>query len=110
MTKRLEGIVSSYVSGGIPSELFESTKRRLIADQEQSRNSISALASDWATTISLDGEPSIAHEQELLSGLETSNQWRDRFGQIGVLRIFFSGGFGLGGMSGGVGCRSAMAG
>jgi zinc protease len=67
MTKRLEGIVSSYVQNGVPSELFESTKRRLIADQEQSRNSISALASDWATTIALDGEPSIAHEQELLA-------------------------------------------
>jgi zinc protease len=67
MTKRLEGIVSSYVQNGVPSELFESTKRRLISDQEESRNSISALASDWATTISLDGEPSIAHEQELLA-------------------------------------------
>jgi zinc protease len=35
--------------------------------QELSRNSISALANDWATTIALDGEPSIAREQQLLA-------------------------------------------
>ncbi len=67
MTKRLEAIVTEYARHGVPQELFESTKRRLIADQEQSRNSIEALASDWATTIALDGEPSIAREQELLA-------------------------------------------
>jgi zinc protease len=39
----------------------------LIADQEESRNSIEALASDWSTTIALDQEPSIAREQELLA-------------------------------------------
>jgi zinc protease len=69
MTKRLEGIIASYAQNGVPRELFESTRRRLIADQEQSRNSISALALDWATTIALDGEPSIAHEQELLAAV-----------------------------------------
>ena len=43
-----------------------STKRRLIADQELSRNSIASLASDWADTIAVDREPSIAYEQELI--------------------------------------------
>ena len=66
MVKRLEGIMTNYRDRGVPAELFESTKRRLIADQELSRNSISSLASDWADTISVDHEPSIAYEQELI--------------------------------------------
>jgi zinc protease len=67
MTKRLEGILADYAQHGVPQELFESTKRRLITDQEESRNSIESLASDWATTIALDREPSIVREQELLA-------------------------------------------
>jgi zinc protease len=67
MTKRLEAILGQYARDGVPKELFDSTKRRLISDQEESRNSIESLASDWATTIALDGEPSIAREQQLLA-------------------------------------------
>jgi zinc protease len=67
MTKRLESILAQYAREGVPEELFDSTKRRLISDQEESRNSIESLASDWATTIALDGEPSIAREQQLLA-------------------------------------------
>ncbi len=69
MARRLEGIVTEYAEHGVPPELFATTKRQLIADQELSRNSISALASDWATTIALDGEPSIAREQQLIAGV-----------------------------------------
>lgn len=67
MTKRLEAIASGYARNGVPRELFETTKRQTIAGQELSRNSISALASDWATTIADDGEPSIQREQELIA-------------------------------------------
>ncbi len=67
MTHRLESILTRYAEHGVPPELFASTKRRLISDQEQSRNSIESLASDWATTIALDDEPSIAREQALLA-------------------------------------------
>jgi zinc protease len=66
MVKRLEGIMTDYRDHGVPAELFEATKRRLIADQELSRNSIASLASDWADTIAVDREPSIAYEQELI--------------------------------------------
>jgi zinc protease len=66
MVRRLEAIVVNYQQHGVPRELFEATKRRLIASQELSRNSISDLASDWADTIALDGQPSIAREQELI--------------------------------------------
>ncbi len=66
MVRRLEGILSGIRRNGVPAELFESTKRRLIAGQELSRNSIDALASDWADTIALDREPSIAEEQRLI--------------------------------------------
>jgi zinc protease len=66
MVKRLEGILTNYRDHGVPAELFESTKRRLISDQELSRNSISSLASDWADTIAVDRQPSIAYEQELI--------------------------------------------
>jgi zinc protease len=69
VAEQLETIVDAYARGGIPRELFETTKRRLIAGQEESRNSISALASDWATTIAVDREPSIAREQELIAGV-----------------------------------------
>ncbi len=67
MTKRLETIVRDYALHGVPAELFETTKRQSIVSQELSRNSISALANDWATTIALDGEPSISREQQLLA-------------------------------------------
>jgi zinc protease len=67
MTKRLESILRDYAAHGVPAELFETTKRQAIVGQELSRNSISALANDWATTIALDDEPSIAREQELLA-------------------------------------------
>ena len=43
--------MTNYREHGVPPELFESTKRQLIAGQELSRNSISRLASDWADTI-----------------------------------------------------------
>jgi zinc protease len=69
MTKRLAGILRDYAAHGIPAELFETTKRQAIVSQELSRNSISALANDWATTIALDDEPSIAREQQLLAAV-----------------------------------------
>jgi zinc protease len=69
MATRLEHIVAEYARRGIPSELFETTRKRLITDQELSRNTIEALASDWATTIADDHEPSIAHEQDLIAGV-----------------------------------------
>jgi zinc protease len=69
MAKRLESIVADYARNGVPRELFASTKRRLIAGQELSRNSIEALATDWSDTIALDGQPSIAHEQDLIAAV-----------------------------------------
>jgi zinc protease len=67
MVRRLEGILTDYARHGVPPDQFEATKRRLVAGQELSRNSISALASDWADTIAHDGQPSIAREQELIA-------------------------------------------
>ena len=67
MTRRLEALLAEDAHHGVPRELFEATKRRLITAQEESRNSIESLASDWATTIALDGEPSIAREQQLIA-------------------------------------------
>ncbi len=69
MTARLETILRDFAAKGVPQELFETTKRQSIVSQELGRDSISALANDWATTIALDGEPSIAREQELLAGV-----------------------------------------
>ncbi|MFN2460535.1 MAG: M16 family metallopeptidase [Candidatus Velthaea sp.] len=65
--ERLQALLAAYARNGVPRELFESTRRQLIVGQEESRNSIEALASDWSTTIALDREPSIAHEQELIA-------------------------------------------
>jgi zinc protease len=66
MVRTLESIMTGYAQHGVPADQFEATKRRLIAEQELSRNSISQLASDWADTVSLDDEPSIAYEQQLI--------------------------------------------
>jgi zinc protease len=66
MVSRLQGILNDYAQHGVPRELFETTKRRLVASQELSRNSISQLASDWADTVALDREPTIAHEEEMI--------------------------------------------
>ena len=67
--QRLESILGNYAAHGVPRELFETTKRRVIADQELSRNSITELASDWSDVIAVDNETSIQHEQELLRGV-----------------------------------------
>jgi zinc protease len=69
MVHTLESIMTSYAQHGVPAELFEATKRRLIAQQELSRNSITELASDWSDTIALDGQPSIAREQQLIAAV-----------------------------------------
>ena len=69
INRRLETILRGVAAHGVPAELFESVKRQSIVSQELGRNSISSLASDWATTIALDEEPSIAREQELLAGI-----------------------------------------
>lgn len=69
VAKTLESTVRQYALHGVPRDLFESTKKQLIVGQEQSRNSITALASDWATTIALDREPSIAREQQLIQAV-----------------------------------------
>ncbi|HTW84133.1 MAG TPA: pitrilysin family protein [Candidatus Sulfotelmatobacter sp.] len=66
---KLEAVTRAYAEHGVPRELFESTKHQLIAEQEESRNSVTALAADWATTIALDGEPSISHEQQLIAAV-----------------------------------------
>ena len=73
MARRLESIATQYARHGVPRELFETTKRQTIAGQELSRNSISALASDWATTIADDGEPSIEREQELIANVSLAD-------------------------------------
>jgi zinc protease len=73
MLARIDAVVAAVAGHGVPRELFEATKRRAIADQELSRNSIESLASDWATTIAVDGEPSIAREQELLAGVSLAD-------------------------------------
>ena len=73
MARRLEAIAMQYARHGVPRELFETTKRQTIAGQELSRNSISALASDWATTIADDGEPSIEREQELIAAVSLAD-------------------------------------
>lgn len=69
MTAELERIAAGWVKNGVPRDLFETTRRRLIAAQEQSRNSVAALASDWSDTIARDGEPSIVREQQLLAAV-----------------------------------------
>lgn len=69
MEQRLEQILGNIAEHGVSPELFASTKRRLVAGQEESRNSTEALASDWATTIALDQQPSIALEQHLIDAV-----------------------------------------
>lgn len=69
MTERLESIMARYAREGVPADLFEATKRRVIADQQLSRNSISELASDWSDVLAVDKEPSISHEIDLLRGV-----------------------------------------
>jgi len=69
LAQRLERIVAEYARQGVPADLFETTKKRLIADQEVSRNTIESLSSDWATTIADDNEPSILREQELIAAV-----------------------------------------
>lgn len=69
MTERLESITARYAREGVPADLFEATKRRVIADQQLSRNSITELASDWSDVLAVDKEPSIEHEVALLQGV-----------------------------------------
>lgn len=88
MAQRLESILREYAEHGVPKELFETTKRQAIASQELSRNSISALASDWATTIALDKEPSIAREQQLIADVTLAQVDRAAKKYLDVNHVF----------------------
>ncbi|TAM92103.1 insulinase family protein [bacterium] len=83
MTERLESIMARYARDGIPADLFEATKRRVIADQQLSRNSITELASDWSDVLAVDKEPSVEHEVALLRGVSVADVNR-------LARTFFS--------------------
>lgn len=73
MTERLESIMARYAREGVPADLFEATKRRVIADQQLSRNSITELATDWSDVLAVDKEPSIQREIELLQGVSLAD-------------------------------------
>jgi zinc protease len=54
----LKGVVSGYVSGGVPESLVEAAKQHEVADAEFQKNSISGLASVWSQALAVEGRSS----------------------------------------------------
>ncbi len=69
MTKRLEGIVKQYATPRGARRAVRDDQATIDRGPGVRPNSISSLANDWATTIALDGEPSIKREQELIAAV-----------------------------------------
>ena len=47
----IDGVLQDYRTNGIPAELIESSKRRLLSAQQYQRSSISGLASWWSNAL-----------------------------------------------------------
>ena len=49
----VEGVLENYRTNGVPAELVESAKLRLLSQQDYQRSSISGLAFSWANALAL---------------------------------------------------------
>jgi zinc protease len=55
MVKILKSVVADYVSGGMPQDLVDASKRQLIAQAEFNKNSIGGLAGAWSEALAVQG-------------------------------------------------------
>ncbi|MBC5804888.1 MAG: peptidase M16 [Candidatus Eremiobacter antarcticus] len=56
--KTVKDVVAGYVVSGVPQDLVEASKRRLLAQAAFSRNSISGLADAWTEALAIEGRSS----------------------------------------------------
>lgn len=53
----LEGAIDSYRRNGVPSDLVDAAKQKLLSAQDYRESSISGMAFTWAGSLAVDGEP-----------------------------------------------------
>jgi zinc protease len=58
LVSAIKGIVADYAKKGFPCDLVEAAKRREIADNEFSKNSVSGLASLWSQALAVESRNS----------------------------------------------------
>src|SRR5579872_294009 len=58
MAGTVKGVLAAYVRNGVPADLIDAAKRRLVSQAEFSRNSIFDLGSAWSQAIAVEGRSS----------------------------------------------------
>jgi len=70
---KLKGVVAGYLANGLPADLVEAAKRKLIASAEFERNSISGLAANWSDALAAQGRNSPDENVEAIRRVTTED-------------------------------------
>jgi len=58
MADLLKNVIAAYAKNGVPADLVDASKRRLISQQEFNRNSIFDLSQTWSEALAVEGRSS----------------------------------------------------
>jgi zinc protease len=73
ITSKLKDVVAGYLAKGLPPELVEAAKRKLIALAEFERNSIPGLAANWSEALAAQGRNSPDENIEAIRKVTTDD-------------------------------------
>jgi len=73
ITSKLKDVVAGYLAKGLPPELVEAAKRKLIASAEFERNSIPGLAANWSEALAAQGRNSPDENIEAIRRVTTDD-------------------------------------
>lgn len=58
MAATLKVVIAGYAKNGVPADLVDASKRRLVSQQEFNKNSISDLSQTWSEALAVEGRSS----------------------------------------------------
>jgi len=70
---KLKQVLATYVSKGVPSELVEAAKRKLVSDAEFERNSIPGLAQNWSQALAAEKRNSPDEDVQAIQKVTTED-------------------------------------
>ncbi len=73
ITSKLKDVVAAYLAKGLPVDLVEAAKRKLIASAEFERNSIPGLAANWSEALAGQGRNSPDENVEAIRKVTTED-------------------------------------
>jgi len=73
ITSKLKEVVAGYLAKGLPADLVEAAKRKLVASAEFERNSIPGLAANWSEALASQGRNSPDENVEAIQKVTTDD-------------------------------------